>query len=83
MTDGKQERLPPLPAGCRQSTSGAATALSIDRSMTKRNSHLVADAQLSGAESRCRIWASTVEGQARVFFGAMWCSKTVGGGFQT
>lgn len=69
MTDGKQERLPLLPAGCRQSTSGAATALSIDRSMTKRNSRLVADAQLSGAESRCRIWASTVEGaSSRVFW---------------
>lgn len=71
MTDGKQERLPLLPAGCRQSSSGATTALSIDRSMTKRNSRLVADAQLSGAESRCRIWASTVEGQARVFL-AQW-----------
>lgn len=69
MTDGKEERLPLLPAECRQSTSGAATALSIDRSMTKRNSHLVADAQLSGAESRCRIWASTVEGAGtRVFW---------------
>ncbi|MET4315742.1 hypothetical protein ABIC01_008771 [Bradyrhizobium sp. RT4b] len=51
-----------LPAGCRHATSGAAIAFSIDRSMPKHDSHPVAAAKLPGAESRCRIWASTIEG---------------------